>query len=181
MVRKTAERIFYILENQDNPINSSLQEFMEQVDNEGLVSILKGLGQYQTKGRGANRTVWCNPYIWVLLALELHPEIYGKVIIWLTDKLVFNRIEAGLLYRPLTEQIKKVIVPQVAHPVDAYRETAIVINEKVFGKHENGIRNIGTESELRNLAELERSLAMALKMGFVKNAADIKQYVSRWD
>jgi hypothetical protein len=65
-----AERIYYILENQDL-INTGFSAFMERVENEGVLKVLKSLDAYKTTGRGANKTVSCNPYIGHLLHLSL--------------------------------------------------------------------------------------------------------------
>ena len=54
-----------------------------------------------------NRSTWCNPYLWVLVAMEMNPELYAKVVVWLTDKLIINRIEAGNFYKGFTDQIKQ--------------------------------------------------------------------------
>ena len=66
----TKERVYFILLERGF-IKSSQDDFMQQIENKGLISVLKGLGLYITTGRGANKSVMCDPYIWILLALEL--------------------------------------------------------------------------------------------------------------
>ena len=83
------ERIYYLLKEQ-GLVKSSLELFMEDVHNTSLLKVLKGCKAYKTAGRGENKTVMCNPYIWVLVAMELNPQLYAKVVTWLTDKLILN-------------------------------------------------------------------------------------------
>ena len=100
------ERIYYILYEQ-GIIKSQISEFMESVSKQGIIKTLKGIGVYKTTGRGENKTVMCNPYIWVLMAMELNPQLYAKVVTWLTDKLILNRIEAGNMCKALNSALYK--------------------------------------------------------------------------
>ena len=63
-----AERVYYILEKQ-GVIKTGFPAFMEQVNNQSLVKVLKSLGVYKTTGARDSRRVACNPYIWVLVAM----------------------------------------------------------------------------------------------------------------
>jgi hypothetical protein len=152
-------RIYYILKKQGF-INSSLNEFTELIEKDGAVKTLKCVGVYQTKGRGANKTTVCNPYIWVLLAMEMNPMLYGEVVMWLTDKLILNRIEAGDMFKELSKAISRF------HDVD-YAQVSKALNYIVFGKHETGIRNTGTEDQLKELERLESNLAFAIESGLL--------------
>lgn len=71
------ERVFYLLENQ-GIIKAEFTAFMKMVEKEGITKVLKGLGVYKTTGARENKQVMANPYIWVLLAMELNPMIYAK-------------------------------------------------------------------------------------------------------
>ena len=102
--RENVERFFYILEKQ-NLISVDLSTFMEIVDKKGITTTLKSFGVYCTTGARHTKTIWCNPYIWILIALELSPEFYANAIVWLTDQLILNRIEAGNFYKGLTSAI----------------------------------------------------------------------------
>lgn len=155
------ERIFYLLKER-NLINVSLHTFTENVKNIGVVKYLKQTQVYKTTGRGTNKTTWCDPYIWVLIALELNPMLYAKVVIWLGDKLLLNRIEAGNFYKSLSRAITKF------DNID-YTTLARSLNHKIFGRHETGIRNLATKEELERLYQLEANIAFAIDMGFVKS------------
>ncbi len=116
------ERVFYLLENQ-GVIKTSFSAFMEMVDKEGITKVLKGLGVYKTTGARESKATFTDPYIWILLAMELNPMIYAKVVVWLTDSLVFDRVEAGDEFRPMNNAIKKIV------PNPDYRKYSIAINE----------------------------------------------------
>jgi hypothetical protein len=156
--KSNAERIYYLLEKQ-GIINTGITAFMEEYENEGYVKTLKKYGAYRTTGRGADKTVYCNAYLWVLLAMELNPELYATVIFWLTDKLILNRIEAGAFYKELSSAIYK------WNP--DYAVIAKWLNHIIFGKHETGVRNSATQEKLKELRDLEAKLAFAINMGYI--------------
>jgi hypothetical protein len=160
------ERLFYVLENQGF-IKTSLNGFIELLDNQGITKTLKQLGVWKTTGARGTNQVMCNPYIWVLLAMEMNPMIYAKVIVWLTDSLIFNRIEAGDEYKPMNTAITKII-----NKPD-YSKYAILINKKVFGIHQLGMRNLASAKELRKIADIEKFITQSIDFNFLKNDTDI--------
>lgn len=157
--KENLERVYYLLKDQ-GVINTEIPVFIEQVEKQGLIKVLKSLKVYKTTGARHTRTVFCDPYIWVLAAMELNPLLYAKVITWLTDKLILTRIEAGDLYKDLTRATKK--FPDVDYP-----QLAKGLNYCIFGRHESGLRNIATQQQLNELRALESNLAFAVDMGLV--------------
>jgi len=129
------------------------------------------LGVWKTTGARETKTVFCNAYIWVLLAMELNPKIYGTVVMWLTDSLVFNRLEAGTEYLPMNESISKII------DKPEYFKYAILINKKVFGRHITGIRNLSNTAELRKIADIEKTVITAIENNWIKNEADLIKFL----
>ena len=172
--KATQERIFYLLENQ-SLIKTGFPAFMEMVEKEGIVKVIKGLGLWKTTGRGSDKSVYCDPYIWVLLAMELNPMIYAKVIVWLTDSLVFNRIEAGSEYLPMNSAIKSII------PNPNYVIYAKAINEKVFGHHQAGMRDLASAKELRKIADIEKFVKNAIDNGWIKSEQDIVKTIKNYN
>ena len=160
------ERVFYVLENK-GIIKTNLSGFIEMVEKEGIAKVLKGLYVYKTTGARQTKQVMANPYIWVLLAMELNPMIYAKVIIWLTDSLIFDRIEAGTEFKPMNQAIKKII----QNP--DYPKYSIEINKKVFGNHFTGMRNLATASELKKITKIEQFITSAIDMGMIKTDEQI--------
>jgi hypothetical protein len=167
----TQERIFYLLESQ-GIIKTELSAFIESIENQGITKVLKNTGVWKATGARGTNQVMCHPYIWVLLAMELNPMIYAKVVIWLTDSLIFNRIEAGDEYAPMNSAIKKII------PNPNYSKIAIEINKRVFTTHVSGIRNLASAKELRKIADIEKLVTNSIELGFVKTEDDIIRVIS---
>lgn len=159
------DRVFYILKKQGF-IKQEFNCFMETIENKGTAKTLKSLDVWKTTGRAENKTSWCNPYIWVMIAMEMNPELYAEVVMWLTDKLILNRIEAGNFYKGLTAQLYKWEAPN-------YALIASLINRVVFGRHEVGIRQKASEKELKTLSEFERTLAYLIENGFIKTESEL--------
>jgi len=166
------ERIFYILENQ-GIIKVAFATFIEIVDREGIAKTLKGLGVYKTTGARDNKSTYANPYIWILLAMELNPMIYAKVIIWLTDTLIFDRIDAGSEYLPMNAAISKIIKSP------NYPEYAKLINKKVFGQHISGMRNLASAKELRQISDIEKQIISAIDMEWIKDENGLLKFLKK--
>lgn len=172
---QNTERIFYILNEQKLIFDKSdLTRFYENVKEKGMTKVLKEYGVYKTTGRGENKMVVCNPYIWMLVAMELNPMLYAKVVTWVTDKLILNRIEAGDFYNELASALYKL-------PDTNYPELGKSLNMKIFGKHESGLRNKGSEKELENLKKLEYGLAFGINQGWIKNMDQVKKTIDEFE
>lgn len=161
MSKSNMERVFYLLEKQ-KIINVSFSVFIEMCDKNGLVKTMKELGAYKTTGARETKTTWCNPYIWVLIAMELNPELYATTVLWLADNLIKNRIEAGNFYKELSRAVSNFA------NID-YVKLATGLNFVIFGRHETGIRNSATQQQLKDMERLESQLAFAINMGYIKN------------
>lgn len=155
------ERIYYILRKQ-NVITLDISKFIEVVQEKGITTTLKLIGAWRTTGARQTKTSWANPYIWMLLALEMSPEIYGESVVWLSDKLIINRIEAGNMYNGLTAAISK-------FKDKDWVVLAKALNYVIFNRHETGIRNTASQHELKELEELERQMTFAVDFGYVKS------------
>jgi hypothetical protein len=166
-------RVYYLLIER-GLIKMSLSNFMEMIEKEGLTSVLKGLGVYKTTGRGSNKSVMADPYIWVLIAMELNPMLYAKVIIWITDTLIFDRIEAGTEYKPMNGAIKSAIY----NP--DYTKFARAINIKTFGFHQSGMRNLASSKELRKITEIEKFVTNGISQGWLKSEDQILRAIQEY-
>lgn len=166
-----AERIFYILEKRQL-VKPEISGFMKSIEEQGLTKLLKSVAAYKTTGRGDNKTTWCDPYIWVLIAMELNPMLYAQTVIWLTDGLILNRIEAGDMYRGLSGAIARLGNPD-------YVATARALNLVVFGRHEAGIRQRATAEQLKKLTFLEESMASNIDCGLIISQNQLLQVLGR--
>ena len=163
--KENSERIYYIL-NKQGLINMDISMFIEEVEINGMPSTLKRYSVYKTTGARHTKTTWCNPYIWVLVAMELNPMLYAETVSWLTDGLLISRIEAGNFYKAFA-----IAVANLANP--DYSKIAKALNHVVFGKHETAIRNFATREQLKELASLESKLAFAIDMGYIGSQEEL--------
>ncbi len=168
------QRIYYILEKQ-GVINLSLLQFMEEVEKQTLTKFLKKNKAYKTTGARQTKTTWCNPYIWVLVAMELNPKLYGEVVMWLTDKLIINRIEAGNFYKELGKHLSE----KFKADGDMYKNTGRALNFCIFNRHETNMRNDASAKELKELEYLEKHLSDSISAGFIKNYDEMITYLKK--
>lgn len=165
------ERVYYILKERCI-IETDIVVFMKMLEDKGITNALKGLGVWKTTGRGSNRSVYVDPYIWVMIALEMNPFLYAKVIMWLTDTLIFDRIEAGTEFKPMNSAIKSI----VATP--DYPKYAIAINKKVFGHHQPGMRNLASARELSKITKIEQFVVNAIELGLIKDEDGVMSVIN---
>lgn len=165
--RSIAERAYYIARRrgyirEDIPID----EFVSEVYKTSMIKVLKKYKMYKTIGAREEKRVICDPYIWVMIALEMNPEIYAEVIFWVTDKLIINRIEVGDRYNTLSRAVARF------SDVD-YPEMARALNWIVFNKHETNIRNKATQEELKELEQLQSNLSFSIDSGFINSFEEL--------
>ncbi len=157
--KNNSERIYYLLEKQDI-IKLEISSFIEEYQ-KSPAKTLKRYNSYKTTGARHTKTTWVNPYIWVLVAMEMNPMLYAETVTWLTDKLILDRIEAGNFYK----EFGKAVYDWSPN----YPRLAKGLNYIVFGKHETGIRNKASQKELTKLVDVQKTLAFSINMGFIKS------------
>lgn len=167
------ERMYYLLLER-GLIKLSIVSFMEMIEREGVSKVLKGLEVYKTTGKGDNKSVMCDPYIWMLIAMEMNPMLYAKVVIWLTDSLIFDRVDAGSEYKPMNVAINSIIEKP------NYPDYAKAINSRVFGHHQTGIRNLACAKELRKIADIEKFLINAIEQKMITKEEQIFQCIQNY-
>lgn len=167
------ERTYYILQEL-GIIEAELSAFIQLLDDQGIVDSFKKLGIWEMKGKGSDRAVWVNPYIFVGIALEMNPKLYASTVMWLTDTLIFDRKEAGGNYLPMNIEIKNLLGDDVE-----YWKFAVEINHRVFGKHEKGIRNFATKEQLQQISKIETQVKSVIQLGFAKSEKDIYHTIQK--
>ena len=164
--KSSAERIYYILSKQGYLNETSYEDFIHEVDKNSLIKTMKKYKAYKTVGARSDKRVICDSYIWVMVALELNPELFAMVIMWVTDKLIINRIEVGDRYNTLARAVAKF------DDVD-YPAMAKALNWIVFNKHETNLRNKATQEQLKELETLQANLAFSIDSGYIENFDDL--------
>lgn len=155
------ETIFYLLERQE-VIKLPMRSFIECVKNQGFAKYMKKIGAYKTTGARHTKTVWVNPYIFIMVAMDLNPIFKANVIGWLTDQLIINRIEAGNFCKELNASIQR-FNPNGTQ----YILLAKALNYITFNDHFSGIRNTGSKEQLKELSNIEQKMAFAIDMGYI--------------
>lgn len=171
----TSERIFYAFED-DVFINTTFSVFMKMTEEQGLLKVLKNFNLYRTTGRASNKTTWCHPIIWVYLAMEYNPQIYGKVIKWLADGLIDTRINCCYNHRPLNDSLKLKLNFSKA---EEYASVSYLVNKKIFNEHYTGIRNNGNKEQLARLLDVEKTLTSVINLGFVSSKSELIQTLEK--
>lgn len=161
IMNDNTETIYYLLEKQ-GIIKLPMRSFIENIEQQGFAKYMKTIGAYKTTGARHTKTVWVNPYIFVMVAMDLNPRFKAEVVGWMTDTLIINRIEAGNFCKALNKSIQK-----FNPDGNQYVTLAKALNHIVFGRHELGIRNTGTKEQLKKLADIESKMAFSIDMGYI--------------
>lgn len=176
---KAIERIYYSYSD-TNFVKVDFPTFMEMCKKDGLVKVLKNFKLYQTTGKGENRIVYADAYIWMYCAMELNPMIYGRALKWITDTLILNRLEASDNYKPMNEAIKKALdIPKEKFYI--YVNVAKSINNIVFGYHETGMRNKASKEDLSKVRDIEIFITNFANLGFLKEYEDLEVIFSKYE
>jgi hypothetical protein len=150
--------------------NSSTNDFIEAlIDELNIRNHEKPINQIvkrtkaltDKKGNRKAGCVWMTPMLFIKFAMWLNPHFEVKVIKFVHDNLIAFRHNAGDNYLGLTNAVSKF------KDVN-YSQLAKGLNYIIFDRHEKGIRQTATEKELDNLRELEKKLAFAVDMGYIR-------------
>jgi hypothetical protein len=155
------ETIFYLLKKQ-GIITLHMSSFIETVKEVGFAKYMKSINAYKTTGARHTKTIWVNPYIFVMVAMDLNPLFKANVIDWLTDQLIINRIEAGNFCKVLNSSVQR-----FKPDGNDYKTLAYTLNKIIFGRHELGIRNSATKEQLKELTNIEEKMAFAIDMNYI--------------
>lgn len=160
-------------------IKAEKSAFVEHAKNKGLISALKELGYYSTKGRGENKATYCNEYIFVAVAQWLNPHLRAYVTKWVTDSLILNRIEAGHGFNTLCSSIQTNILPELSENGKRFifSNFAKLVNKKVFGRHDDNLRQIASKAQLSELNKWETKLSTLIDVGYIKSYQEAKEYI----
>lgn len=118
-------------------------------------------GRVTRNGRTKDQ-VWMNPYLFIKFAMWINPKFELQVIKFVYDELIKNRHLAGDNYNVLTSAIATL-------PDADYREVAKAIQWIVFNTTGKNLRQTATQEQLKEISEIEHSLAFSINMGLIKD------------
>jgi hypothetical protein len=129
--------------------------------------------------RGANAGTWMTPILFIKFAMWLNPTFEVQVIKFVYDNLIAFRNDAGDNYIGLSNAVQRL------NSCD-YPQMAKGLNWIVFNKHEKGIRQKATQLELEELTEIQKKLAFAIDMGYIRTFDELinemrRMWHLKWD
>lgn len=142
------------------------------------INDLRRYGMAYRRGSRSNQKWYVNPYLFVMIALELDPEIYAKVIIWLTDGLIEKRNEAGEIYIKMSRAVSS-LVKDPAEFKDKIRRVAKGINFIVFNEHEDNRRNRASRNEMMEIVLWENTITAIIESGLIKSYNELIEFLGK--
>ncbi|MDA3778641.1 MAG: KilA-N domain-containing protein [Bacteroidales bacterium] len=134
-------------DNQPIPNNQVVRKLNAKTDKNGN----KISGEY-----------WMHPFLFMDFAMWLNPKFKYNVIKFVYDQLIEYRHDAGDMYKGLANAVSKFKNVN-------YSQIAKGLNWITFDKHEKGIRQTATQLQLKELTDLQKTLAFALDMDYIKS------------
>jgi len=142
--------------------NISTKEFIKVLKNDNDTSYRNSVIMKSRANKGINAGTWMHPYLFIDFAMWLNPKFKLEVIKFVYDQLIEFRHSAGDMYRGLTNSLMKF------KDVN-YSQVAKGLNWITFDKHESGIRQVASQNQLKELTDLQKKLAFAIDMGYIKS------------
>ncbi len=141
-------------------LQSDLQT-QSEISYDGSIEVVTEIKGRNTKSGRTPDVVWMNPYLFIKFSMWLSPRFELQVIKFVADQLIQFRHDAGDNYNGLASAVQRfrdINYPQLAKG----------LNWIVFNIHETGIRNKATQEQLKELVEVQKKLAFACDMGYIK-------------
>jgi len=133
-----------------------------------------GLYQYSSVKNKSGEKMWYHPILASKIIAWLNPE-YDYLIHKLIAKEFFkDRIAIS----DLNNELMASVIQNIGMPeLSFYPEINILLNKKVYGRHEKDIRNTSTEKNIDEFKELINELKVLLKIGYIKNHTSMISYL----
>lgn len=155
------------------------------IDNMSNLNDLRSIKLAYKRGKDKDQKWYINPYLFVMIALEMDPEAYAEVIIWLTDGFIKDRNEAGDAYLKLSSSLARMTKSKGEDFKELIKGVARALNYIVFNQHYEGIRNNATKDQLNEIIRLEYFMSMAMDHQLIKTYDDLvnmmrKEWKDKW-
>ena len=114
---------------------------------------------------GINAGTWAHLNIMIRIAIEMNPEFADEVITtFVKGKLLDYRDVAGDDFKILSKAIE-IFEPSVRQRM----QMAKGLNYIVFGIHYTAMRDTANTQQMKELIDLQKTLAFAVDMGYIKS------------
>lgn len=143
----------------------STKEFIKALELENLHTGIP-ICKKSKASRGPNAGTWMNPLLFIDFAMWLNPSFKVKVLQFVYDELIKNRHLAGDNYKALSSSGKKLKGYN-------YKEVAKAIQWVVFGKTGKELRQTASETQLKEISNIEEKLCFAIDMGYIKSYEEL--------
>lgn len=169
LLESNIDRVYSILRRQ-KLINVSLTDFARSINEKGFNEVIKESNSYIVTGARDTKTVWVNPYIFLLVAHLFNDAIYRHCIAWGIfpstgdegyegHKLLLRRIEAGKFNIEFYQTLIK-FDPD-------WLMVGTMLNYIIFNNIEPNVRLLATKKQLAELDSFQSGLAFCIKFGVI--------------
>ena len=115
---------------------------------------------------------WMHPLLFVDFAMYVNATFRYDVLKFIADQLLEFRNDAGDNYIGLTNAVQRF------EKID-YRQLAKGLNWIAFNEHKKGIRQTATQKELTHLNDVQKQLAFAIDMGYIRTFDELLNEMRR--
>lgn len=151
-----------------------------KIDNIKSIKDLSKIGLAYKKGRNEDQLWYVNPYLFVMIVMEMDPEMYAEVIIWIHDGLIGSRNVAGDAYIKMCSSVYGMVdEDQRNNFKEVISSIAKAINYIVFNSHEDNIRNSASKDQLNDIITLENNISNLIDDGFIKSYNELIEYLRK--
>jgi len=161
--------------NEKLGMQKEVSKFFELEQTKSFIEVLRSEENLHTQdsayvkskaSRGENSGTWMHPILFIKFAMWINPKFEYFVIRFIYDQLIEFRHSAGDFYKGLASAVSRF------ENVN-YSQIAKGLNYIVFGKHEDELRQHATSDQLKRLTELQKQLAFAIDMGYIRSFPEL--------
>jgi SOS response regulatory protein OraA/RecX len=118
-----------------------------------------------------NSGTWLHPYLFVDYAMWLNPKFRAKVVIWISDNLLFYRDSGGEAYKEMCHALDMKF--GIGKKYWEYAKVARRIAYKVFGTEDIDQWNYGSQESQYKRETLQRRVISAVEFGNFRTVDDV--------
>lgn len=144
-------------------IKETQESHIAEMRSSDFQPVIISKGRNTKKGRTPDR-VYMHPYLFLDFCMWISPSFKYKVMKFVFDQLIENRHNAGDMYKGLTKSLFNLNCKS-----EDYVLVARALNHIVFEKHHRDIRQTASQDQLKELTDLQKTLAFNIDTGLIKS------------